>query len=108
MRAAILLQRRFIFATAVGPGTIVLIARGGPLTILPSDEDKYANIDHVIALDLNGSVYTSAERGFIDVYFRSFAVTPDKNTLMIREAPDRPTWSLTRILRRFAALLLPF
>ena len=108
LRAAVLLQRRFLFATATGPGTIVLIARGGALAILPNEEAGSSDIDDVIALDMNGSVFTHAETGFIDVYFRSFDVVPCKDTLMVREAPHSPAWALWGLTRRFAALLLPF
>jgi hypothetical protein len=106
IRAAILLQRRFLFATATGPGTIILVAKGADPSILPSPPDVYANIDDVIGLDFHGSIYTAVQKTFIDTYFRSFAVR-SKDTLMIREAPN-PQWSLARLLRRFAALLLPF
>lgn len=108
LRAAVLLQRRFLFTTARGPGTVILVARGGAPAILPVENDRSANIDHVIALDINGSVFTHAEAGFIDVYFRSFAVTPSKGTLMVREAPDEHVWGLATLTRRFGALLLPF
>jgi hypothetical protein len=106
IRAAILLQRRFLFATATGPGTIVLVARGGAIAILPSGAD-YANIDDVIGFDLNGSVYTSAQPGFIDMYFRSFSIKPETDTLMVRKPPG-PRWSMLRLLHRFAGLVLPF
>lgn len=108
IRAAVLLQRRFLFATATGPGTIVLVACGGNLAILPNASDNYSSIDDVIGFDLNGSVYTNAQHGFIDTYFRSFAIKPETKTLMIREAPLTQRWSLTGLLRRFAALVLPF
>jgi hypothetical protein len=108
IRAAILLQRRFLFATATGPGTVVLVARGGALAILPNPSDNYSNIDDVIGFDMNGSVYTKVQHGFIDTYFRSFSIKPEVDTLMIREAPLDPHWSLTGLLRRFAALVLPF
>lgn len=107
MRAAVLLQRRFLFATATGPGTVVLLARGGNMAILPNPSDNDANIDDVIGFDLNGSVYTNARHGFIDTHFRSFTIRPASDTLVIREAPHSP-WSLKVLLRRFLALLLPF
>jgi hypothetical protein len=108
IRAAILLQRRFLFATALGPGTIVLVARGGSLTLLPNPQDAYSSIDHVIGFDMNGSVYTNAHHGFAETYFLSFSVRPTVDTLMIREAPVHPQWSLRAALRRLGALVLPF
>lgn len=106
---AALMQRRIVTPIVIGPGRIVVAARHGGVTLLPSNTVHATSISNVIAWDPDGGFLLHSEHDWWSTYARAPHVIPASDTRMVVQAPShRQGSTVLRFFRGLLFWLLPF
>ena len=97
---------RFIFSTASGPGTLVLMTEGAPQICADEDEIFSMPPSRLVAWQVPVRFHVDSELGLIDVYFSEAYVEPEARSALIMDVDRQDSFGtgLVRWVRRF---LLP-
>ncbi len=82
-----ILRERYIQPLARGPGSLYLCGRGGSVEVLPNSQTPFANMQDIIAIDAQASFQIEGKIDLRSIYLRSFAMRPDRHSLVIQQAP---------------------
>ena len=107
IKLASMLKLRWIFPVARGPGSIILMGRGGTLQIIDHKDDAGIAPHQILAFDMNGSFPVHARNSFLGTYLLRHTLVPNEGTLAIRHKPDNTKNLPARVLRRIFFFLTP-
>ncbi len=97
---------RFIFPTATGPGTLILMTEGAPYVGASESEAFSMPPSRLVAWQQPARFHIDSELGMLDIYFSEAYVEPQTRSALIMDVDRQDSFGtgLSRFVRRF---LLP-